>query len=143
MSRGTRLLLQALAILVFISSTFTVITLEQLQDSFHLEMNPEFGGSCNREYENETMLPKVLQAFGDAWLLTSDAIQSAMDQIEARSESEASVQAFTRLRGLLFIFFGIKLNSDGQFNDDESHRAYNNLLSKLSYPSHLTSQHVC
>lgn len=132
-SKGIRLLLQALVILVFMSSTFTAITLEQLQDSFYLEMNSDFGGSCNRDYEDEAMLPKVLQAFEDAWLLSSDGIQLPENQIGARSENDASARTFARLRGLLFIFFGIQIRSNGQFEDDGSPRAYNNVLSKSTY----------
>ncbi len=129
-------LLYALAILVFISTTFTAITLEQLEDSFYVEMNPEFGGSCNRDSADQPMLPKVLDAFDDAWLLSSSSVESPPSQIDARLQNDDSARRFTRLRMLLFIFFRISLGSIGQF-DAGSHRAYNDILSKLTNPIRL------
>lgn len=134
-SRANCLILQALVVLVYISSTFTAKTIEQLQDSFDVEMRPRFGGTCNRnrESDNQPMLPKVLAAFEDAWLLSSSAVEMPPVQIAARSHSVPSARNFTRLRVLLLIFFGIRVSSTGQF-DAQNLRAFSTLLSKLINP---------
>ncbi len=127
-----RSLLQTLAFLSFVSLTLADVTLEELQEIFHLQMDLDYGGSCDREYNGESMMPSVLKAFEDTWLLSSSAQETPPLQISARSHNEASLQAYTRLRELLFGFFGILLDAYGQFDDEDSHSAYNELLSKLS-----------
>ena len=131
MSKANCLLLYALAILVFISSTVTAITLEQLQNSFNVDMNPEHGGSCGRTLADQPMIPKVLDAFQDAWLLSSLSIRIPPNEIAVRLQNPDQNQDFVRLRSLLFVFFGIKLGRNGQFFA-LSQRLYNDILSKLT-----------
>lgn len=124
-------LLQALAVLIFISSTFTAITLQQLQESFYVELDIDSGGNCDRDLEGTEMLPKVLAAFEDAWLLSSAGSEIPPSQIRARTQNEVSAYTFTRLRALLFLFFGVVVTSLGQF-DPVSYGAYNNILSTMT-----------
>ena len=77
------------------------------------------------------MLPKVLAAFEDAWLLSSAGSEIPPSQIRARTQNEVSAYTFTRLRALLFIFFGVVVTSLGQF-DPVSYGAYNNILSIMT-----------
>lgn len=129
MSKPGGRLLQVLAILIFISSAFAAPNLAQLQDSFYVETDPNYGGNCDRElYQGVEILPKALEAFGDAWTLSEAGVKLPINQINARTQNVGSLESFTRLRALLFMFFGIILSSIGQFNM-ESHIAYNNVLS--------------
>ena len=137
-AKTIRLILHALMILVYISPTFNAYSeedLEKLADSFDVEMEPGVGGSCNRNIESngEEMVAKVIDAFEDALELITAGIENPNDQIKARDENDDSAQAFTRLRGLLFVFFGIRISSDGQF-DEENLEAYNIMLGKLINP---------
>ena len=128
--------LQALAILTFISLTLTDLTLEQLQQSFNVRMDNFYGGSCNRNsLADGPMLPKVLNAFEDAWLLSASGVEIPPVQINARSDDLEQEAMFTRLRATLFGFFGINLTSTGLFADDlYSEWAYYTFQSKLSDP---------
>lgn len=131
MSKPNGLLLQTLAILMFISSAIAAPSLAQLQDSFYVGTDPEYGGNCDREYpQGVEMLPEVLEAFGDAWMLSEAGVTIPINRIDARTQNLTSppTESFTRLRALLFIFFGIILSSIGQFNA-ESHNAYTEVLS--------------
>lgn len=125
-------------ILVYISPTFNAYSqeeLEDLSDSFNVEMDPDVGGSCNANIQStgEELVARVIAAFGDALGLITAGLEEPNKQIDARDTDEASAQTFTRLRGMLFVFFGISISSAGQFNE-ENLEAYNNMLGKLINP---------
>ena len=125
--------LRGLAILMFISSTFSALTEEQLRNSFNVQMDSNHGGSCDRDlpFTHEPMFSIILTAFDDAWLLSGSTLKMAPELINARSQD----LDFTRLRALLFGFFGINLNSSGQFADDfSSQLAYDSFMGNLSDP---------
>ena len=134
-----RLILQALVILLYHSSKFTATTLQQLLFSFNVEVDPDNGGICERnsgvdeESDGEPMLPKVLDGLRDAWLLSSSGAKIPPIQINARNNNYDSAVSFLRLRGLLFVFFGIRINSAGAF-DAQNQRAYNNMLGNMINP---------
>lgn len=138
-SKVNCLILHALVILLYISSKFNATTLEQLLFSFNVEVDPANGGTCERnsgsdeESDGEPMLPKVIDGFRDAWLLSSAGVEMPPSQINARDDDDGTAVDFNRLRALLFIFFGIRINSAGQF-DAQNQRAYNNMLGSIINP---------
>ena len=133
MLKANRLILQALAILFHISSTFAAINLTQFQRSFNVEMTSVFGGSCNRDIGGQEMLPKVLAALDDAWLLSSSALTIPPVQVDHRDQDLPSSMAFIRVRALLYMFFGIRIRSNGQFDiQSQSQRNYNDIMSKIT-----------
>lgn len=137
MSQPMHIFLQALAILIFISSTLTDITREQLEESFIVQMDNDYGGSCDRNLPDteEPMLPKVLKAFDDAWTLSASAVEMPPVQIDNRLNNLDTEADFTRLRAMLFGFFGIRLTSTGDFAPDHySEEAYDIFHGKLSHP---------
>lgn len=99
-------------------------------------MNDDYDGSCNRNLlAHGPMLPKVLKAFEDAWLLSASGVEMPPVQINARLEDLEREATFTRLRAMLFGFFGINLTSTGYFAADfYSAGAYATFESKLSNP---------
>ena len=129
MSKANVLFLQVLAIHILIASAFpelptpVPLSLDELEYSFWVETNPNEGGYCD-----EGMLPKVLRAFEDAWQLSEVGIFYPLTMISTRNQNLPSYNTFTRLRALLFIFFGIELNENGLFNRG-SNLAYQNVLS--------------
>lgn len=143
MLKANRLILQALAILFHISSTFAAINLTQFQRSFNVEMTSVFGGSCNRDIGGQEMLPKVLAALDDAWLLSSSALTIPPVQIDHRDQDLPSSMAFIRVRALLYMFFGIRIRSNGQFDiQSQSQRNYNDIMSDFDGVDALQSERL-
>ena len=76
------------------------------------------------------MLPKVLNAFQDAWLLSEAGEEMPPAQIHGRFQNLATDGRFTRLRTLLFGSFGINLRSNGELaTDSYSEGAYVTVMS--------------
>ena len=92
-------------------------------------------GTCDRvsESDGQPMLPKILAAFRDAWLLSSSGVEIPPVQINARDDDDDSALDFNRLRGLLFVFFGIRINSAGEF-DAQNQIDYNDMLGNMINP---------
>lgn len=98
-------------------------------------MRENTGGSCNRDVEFEVatpMLPKVLAAFDDAWLLAAFGLEVPDARISGRVQNP---QPFVRLRGLLFLWFGITLETNGAFSSLADANAYAFVMSRSISPS--------
>lgn len=67
------------------------------------------------------MLPKVLAAFEDAWLLTAFGLELPSVSINGGAQD---LQFFVRLRGLLFLWLGIALTTEGAFSSIDDAAAY-------------------
>ena len=115
---------QSLAFLAFISVTLGAISLVELLDTFNVEMRENTGGSCDRDVDLEVatpMLPKVLAAFDDAWLLAAFGLEVPQARI---SGSEQNPQSFVRVQELLFVWFGISIADGGIFNSLDDATAF-------------------
>ncbi len=120
----SRFLSQILLLLALTSFALAAITLDELLSTFNVEMREDTGGTCNRDYDLEfptPMLPKLLAAFEDAWLLAALGLEAPDNHISAIAQD---TQAFIHIRGLLYLWFGITLTTEGEFASFEDREAY-------------------
>lgn len=126
----SRYLSQVLILLVLTSISSAAVALNELLSTFSVEMREDIGGTCNRDYDLDfptPMLPKVLAAYEDAWLLAAYGLENPSVRLR---RSAQDTQAFVQLRGLLFLWFGILLTDDGAFSSPEDASAYATVMGR-------------
>lgn len=117
-------MLQFLVASAIILITTAQISLQQFQTSFKLLTGL---GGCNRSSPNEVaMQPLVLQDFDGAWNIAANAVDDLpFYQVENSTTGK-------RVRGLLYLLFGVNFINNNDLNpDDDSKAVYNYIMSTI------------